>query len=102
VQAFHHFVFVAGAFPLERRFRHRIPCQQRGSAMERHHLGAEGGVVVFLEVGPIERDDDLGSRTEHEAHPRIEQVRRPDGTVCEQTVRLFGAMLGLAADQLGV
>jgi hypothetical protein len=68
----------------------------------RHQIGTEGGVVVFLEIGPIERDDDLGPHAEHEAHPRVEQVPRSDGAIVEQTVGLFGSMLGLAADQLGV
>ncbi len=55
----------------------------------------DGGLVVGVEVGPVERDHDLRSPADHEGHPAREQVPDIDAGVREEAVHLLDRVLGL-------
>ena len=59
-------------------------------------------MVVFLEVRPVERHDDLFALGDHEAHPRFEEAPNVEAVVAQESVDLLDAVLGLPGAHGGV
>ena len=86
----------------ERRLLHRLPRQRRRTTVLRHDVRAQRRVVVLLEVGPVERHDDLFACSEHELRPRRRQASHVDGRIAEEAVHLLHAKSRLRPGDLGV
>ena len=53
------------------------------------HVRAQRRVVVLVELRPVERDDDLLARSDHERRPRRRQLCDVDRTVAQEPVDLL-------------
>ena len=63
--------------------------------MARDHRQGDGGLVVLVKVGPVERRDDLGQVADNERYPSREQAPHRDLLVAEESVHLFDRVLDL-------
>jgi hypothetical protein len=64
-------VFVLVATTLERVLLDRLPQQRRRPAVPGHEVRAESGLVVGIELGPVQGDPGFLALAEHEAHPGL-------------------------------
>ena len=63
--------------------------------MPRHQIGAQGGVVVALEVGPVERNDDLFSGADDELDPARHKTSDIERGVAQPAIDLFNPVFGM-------
>jgi hypothetical protein len=73
-----------------------LPEQGRGPAVLGDEVEGDGGLVVRVELGPVERHHDLGPRPDDERNPGGEEVADIDPSVGEEPVDLLDRMLGVA------
>ena len=88
-------VLVLVSPPLHLGLHHGLPEQWRGATVARDHRQHDRGLVVFVEVGPVERGHDLGTVADDEGDPAREQVPGQDAVVAEQAIDLLHGVLGL-------
>ena len=79
------------------RLSTRQPYQGRGAAVVGDQRQHDGSLLVRLEVGPVQHHHDGGSGANDEGNPAGEDIVDVDLRVGEQTVHLFGRMLGVQA-----
>ena len=65
--------------------------------MSRDHVQADRRLVVAVELGPVQSDDDLLAVAHHEAHPGLEQDPQLHPGVAQEPVDLLGRVLGVLA-----
>lgn len=101
VQSFDQLQLVAGASMFEFALVDGFPKQGCGSSVGGDHVHGEGGVIVSVEFGPIECDDDLFAFGDNEANPWGKPRPDRDAAVAEHTVDLFDGVFGVASDGVG-
>jgi hypothetical protein len=81
--------------PLQLGLHHRLPEQRRGPTMARDHRKDDGGLVIVIEVGPVERRYDLRPVAEDVRDPTREKGPHWDALVAQQPVHLLHGVLRL-------
>jgi hypothetical protein len=79
---------------LQLGLHHGLPEERRGPTMARDHRQHDGGLVVLVEIGPVERSRDLEPVADDERDPAREQVPGGNAVVAEQPVDLLHRVLG--------
>src|SRR5208337_2171604 len=94
---YQHAMLVNAAIVLERALVDGQPYQGRGTAVVGDQGQHDGGLVVGIEVGPVQSHHDGVTRADDVGHPTGEDVIDVDLGVGEQAVHLLGRMLGVQA-----
>jgi len=96
-QPHQHTMLVEAAVVLERALVDGQPHQGRGAAVIGDQRQHDGGLLVGVEVGPVQCHHDGGSCANDVGHPTGEDVIDVDLGIGEQAIDLLGGMLGVQA-----
>ena len=102
VQPLDQLVLMIVPLVFEGRLANGQPNQRRSPAMAGDEVAGQRGVIVGIELGPIERNHDLLALTDHEPCPRGEQRPHLDPTVTEQAVGLLHPVLLAPAGRMRI
>src|SRR5690606_30362852 len=61
-----------------------LPAKGRGAAVAGNEVESQGGMVVLLEVGPVQGDHDLFTRAQDKGDPELEESRKGKGLIGEE------------------
>jgi hypothetical protein len=61
-----------------------------------HEVERDGGLAIRVELGPVERHDDLGARPHDKRNPGGEEMPDIDPGVGEEPIDLLDRVLGIA------
>ena len=102
VQALDELVLEVVPSRLQGRLRHRHPRERRRSSVPGHDVRAQRSVVVLLEVGPVERDDDFFTVGDDEPGPGRSQRCNVDCAIAQESIDLLHSVARLRPRHLGV
>ena len=100
-QPHQHAMLVEAAVVLECVFVDGQPDQGCGTTVIADQRQHDGGLVVGIEVGPVQGHHDGGSCADDVGHPADQNIVDVDGWVGEQPVDLLDGMLGLQVTRGG-
>jgi hypothetical protein len=97
----HHRILYFVAQALERRLLHRPSHRGRGPSMLRYQRSHQRGLVVWLEVGPVQCHQRLGALPQYVRYPQGQYLPHGNARVEQQTVHLLHPMRALRALRQG-
>ena len=102
VKPFDHSILVIVALSFQRGFADRHPDKRSRATMARDEIASKGRMIVGIELGPVERDNDLLPRTDHEFRPRMKQQPDVDPAIAQHAIDLLDPMLLAVVRCVGV